>query len=216
MNKFINEVWKNNKSILVFLSLMLVFRSAVADWSDVPTGSMKPTIVEGDRIFVNKMAYDIRLPFSHISLVKLADPKHNDVIIFDSKVSNKRLVKRVIGEPGDVVSMSSNRLTINGEPLKYTTVKQAEKYSHQIESLGNVAHQVTITSPNSRLASFSEVTVPQGYYLVLGDNRDNSADSRVIGFVPRDEIVGRSTHVVLSVDYDNYLVPRHERFWHEL
>lgn len=162
------------------------------------------------------MAYDIRLPFSHISLVKLADPKHNDVIIFDSKASDKRLVKRVIGEPGDVVSMSSNRLTINGEPLKYTTVKQAGNYSHQIESLGNVAHQVTITTPKSRLASFSEVTVPQGYYLVLGDNRDNSADSRVIGFVPREEIVGRSTHVVLSLDYDNYLMPRNERFWHEL
>ena len=108
MKKMLLKLWKENKSLLVFISLMLVFRSAVADWNDVPTGSMKPTIVEGDRIFINKMAYDIRVPFTHISLVKLAEPQPNDIIIFDSEVANKKLVKRVVGTPGDVISMTDN------------------------------------------------------------------------------------------------------------
>lgn len=216
MKSFIKNAWQNNKSLFVFLSLMLVFRSAVADWSDVPTGSMKPTIVEGDRIFVNKMAYDLRVPFTNISLVNIAEPKHNDIIIFDSKVSGKRLVKRVIGEPGDVVAMVNNRLTINNEPLNYTLVHQAQGYNHQQESIGNLKRKVTVTSPASRFAYFKPVMVPENHYLVLGDNRDNSADSRVIGFVPRQEIVGRSSHVVLSLDYDNYFMPRSERFWQRL
>ncbi len=213
MKSFIAKVWHDNKSIIVFLSLMLVFRSAVADWSDVPTGSMKPTIVEGDRIFVNKMAYDLRVPFTEHSLVKLSDPKANDIIIFDSKESGIRLVKRVIGTPGDVVSMKNNRLTINKEPIQYSVVRQEADYSHQIESLGNVTHKITVANNSSELANFNKVVVPAGHYLVLGDNRDKSADSRVIGFVPRNEIVGRSTHVVMSLDYDNYLMPRSDRFW---
>ena len=81
MNNWLKKMWKDNKSLLVFLSLMLVFRSAVADWNEVPTGSMKPTIVEGDRIFINKMAYDVRIPFTHVSLIKMSDPQHNDIII---------------------------------------------------------------------------------------------------------------------------------------
>ena len=84
MKKRLSKLWKENKSLFAFIGLMLVFRSAVADWSDVPTGSMKPTIVEGDRIFINKMAYDIRLPFTHVSLIKLAEPQTNDIIIFDA------------------------------------------------------------------------------------------------------------------------------------
>jgi len=204
--------WRENKSLIIFISLMMVFRSAVADWNDVPTGSMKPTIVEGDRILVNKMAYDIRFPFSHVSLFKIADPQRNDVIIFDSVVSDKRLVKRVIGVPGDVVSMHNNQLIINGEVVDYKEL--ANKSSHKImtESLISNSHRIRLAQQPSRLANFSSVKVPQNQYLVLGDNRDNSADSRVIGFVPRDEIVGRSSTVVMSLNYDNYYLPRSERF----
>jgi len=208
----IASFWRTNCSLIVFLALMLVFRSAVADWSDVPTGSMKPTIVEGDRILVNKMAYDIRLPFTHVSLYKISDPKTNDIIIFDSKVSNNRLVKRVIGLPADKVSMVNNQLTINGVVSEYAQQASFDKFKHFQETVAGSKHIVTHATPASSLANFSEVTVPKGHYLVLGDNRDKSADSRVIGFVPRNEIVGRSSYVAFSLDYENYLMPRSDRF----
>jgi signal peptidase I len=219
MNRWLRKIWKENKSLVVFISLMLVFRSAVADWNDVPTGSMKPTIVEGDRILVDKMAYDLRLPFTHISLLKIADPQAGDIIIFDSEVADKKLVKRVVGIPGDIISMSDNVLSINGHPLPYKEAKENKVpsgYQEHIEQLNGIAHFVRFNNNGSQLSNFDAVTVPKGYYLALGDNRDNSADSRVIGFVPRKEIVGRSKNVVLSLDYDDYFLPRAERFFHSL
>ena len=220
MKKRLSKLWKENKSLFVFICLMLVFRSAVADWSDVPTGSMKPTIVEGDRIFVNKMAYDIRLPFTHISLIKLAEPQTNDIIIFDSVASDKRLVKRVIGVPGDKIAMKDNQLLINGQAITYqqTSTEKSHINNHydNTETINGHSHNIRTNNVASRLANFNQVTVPEGQFLVLGDNRDNSADSRVIGFVPRNEIVGRSTKVVFSLNYDNYYIPRSDRFLHSL
>jgi signal peptidase I len=220
MKKRLSKLWKENKSLFVFICLMLVFRSAVADWSDVPTGSMKPTIVEGDRIFINKMAYDIRLPFTHISLVKLAEPQTNDIIIFDSLVSDKRLVKRVIGVPGDNVTMKNNKLLINGQIISYQEASNKNSHStdyyDKTETINGQSHMVRTKNVSSSLANFNNIIVPAGQYLVLGDNRDNSADSRVIGFVPRNEIVGRSSKVAFSLNYDNYYIPRSERFFHSL
>jgi signal peptidase I len=220
MKKRLSNLWKENKSLFVFICLMLVFRSAVADWSDVPTGSMKPTIVEGDRIFVNKMAYDIRLPFTHISLIKLAEPQTNDIIIFDSVASDKRLVKRVIGVPGDKIAMKNNKLLINGQAISYqqTSTEKPHINNHydNTETINGHSHNIRTNNVASQLANFNQVTVPEGQFLVLGDNRDNSADSRVIGFVPRNEIVGRSSKVVFSLNYDNYYIPRSDRFLHSL
>lgn len=216
MNNWIKQMWKDNKSLLVFLSLMLVFRSAVADWNEVPTGSMKPTIIEGDRIFINKMAYDIRIPFTHVSLMKMSDPQRNDIIIFDSVVSDKRLVKRVIGLPGDVISMKDNRVSINGKQLSYQHAAVNGSVIDIHENLSGNTHTVRTNSAGSQLSNFPEVKVPEGHYLVLGDNRDNSADSRVIGFVPREEIIGRSSSVVMSLDYENYYIPRSDRFFQTL
>jgi signal peptidase I len=192
--------------------LMFMFRSVVADWNTVPTGSMKPTILEGDRILVNKMAYDLRLPFTRISLLKLDDPRRGDIVIFESDVADKRLVKRVIGLPGDLVAMNNNRLWINGEALTYSDQTDVAEGRQRVEYLDGAKHQVRWLDRETRLSSFPPVSVPENHYLVLGDNRDNSADSRVIGFVPRQEIVGRSRHLVLSLDYDNYYLPRSERF----
>jgi len=216
MTKKKSSFWKENRSFILFLSLMFVFRSAVADWNDVPTGSMKPTIIEGDRIFVNKMAYDLRVPFTHISLTKLADPERNDIVIFDSVAADKRLVKRVIGVPGDRVAMYKNRLTVNGQPLPYELIKEDGKNTYYQETLAGNTHTIRITNEKFPLDSFDEVVVPEGSYLVMGDNRNQSADSRVYGFVPRNEIVGRSKNVAISFDYDNYLMPRSERFLHTL
>lgn len=210
------STWKENRYFVLFLVLMFVFRSSVADWNSVPTGSMKPTILEGDRILVNKMAYDVRVPFTHISLLKISDPARGDIVIFDSDVSDKRLVKRVVGIPGDTIAMYNNTLYINGKPQRYEEVSSSMQTADWMENLSGTEHFIRIKHSGSPLSSFRPVTVPEGYYLVLGDNRDNSADSRVIGLVPRDEIVGRSSSVVLSLDYDNYYMPRKDRFFQTL
>jgi len=215
MFKGIRTLLKDYGSFLLFISLMLVFRSAVADWNTVPTGSMLPTIVEGDRILVNKMAYDIRVPFTHIALVKLADPVRGDIVVFDSKKADEKLIKRVIAVPGDTVMMQDNRLYLNGKPLVYTSQALSASSPANVtewqEELLGIVHSIRLNPQPSQLANFGPVTVPDNHYLVLGDNRDNSADSRVIGFVPRDEIVGRSSSLVFSLDYDNYYLPRPER-----
>src|SRR3954470_13614686 len=106
--------------IKVFLAMLLVIsslRSAVADWNDVPTGSMKPTIQEGDRVVVNKLAYDLKIPFTMIEVVKWGDPERGDMVAPCSPADGVRLVKRVIGLPGDEVALVDNHLFINGKPV---------------------------------------------------------------------------------------------------
>ncbi|GAB2919978.1 signal peptidase I [Rheinheimera gaetbuli] len=207
------QLWRDNCGIIVFLALMFVFRSAVADWNDVPSGSMQPTIQIGDRLLVNKMAYDLRVPFTTKSLIKRADPVRGDIIIFMSAAADNRLVKRVVGVPGDVIAMHNNVLSINGKRLDYLAqTADGDDAMVLTEQLDSIAHQVKLASYSSGRDSFNAVTVPNNHYLVLGDNRDNSADSRVIGFVPRNEIVGRASTVLFSLDYDNYYLPRSERF----
>jgi signal peptidase I len=208
----LKSFWRDNRSLFLFLALMFCFRSAIADWNDVPSGSMKPTLIEGDRIGLNKMAYDLRIPFTHISLYKIADPVRGDIAVFDSRVADKRLVKRVIGVPGDTVAMQGNRLYINGQAIAYTAANNGDLLEH----LPGKTHIVRVDPNATTYANFGPVTVPAGQYLMLGDNRDNSADSRVIGFVPRSEFVGRSRSVVMSLDYEDYLLPRAARFFHDL
>lgn len=217
MKVWLSKFWRENRSFFVFIALMLVFRSAVADWSQVPTGSMKPTIIEGDRIIIDKLAYDLRLPFTAISLLPLAEPQRGDIVVFDSAAADKTLVKRVIGLPGDTVAMTNNRLILNGVAVDYHDIEHADDAVFAVEELAGVRHRVrwTNTAP-SHYQSFGPVHIPDDYYLMLGDNRDNSADSRVIGLVPRHELRGRSQTVAFSLDYDDAYLPRTERFWQPL
>lgn len=212
MKERAQTLWRENKGFIAFIVLMLIFRSAVADWNDVPSGSMKPTILEGDRLLINKMAYDIRVPFTTQSLVHLDDPVSGEIVIFESKVADKRLVKRVIGVPGDQVAMVDNQVIVNGQPLSYVQISQTADTTDYTETLNGKSHSIRVKNGAHMAANFDSVTVPAGHYLVLGDNRDNSADSRYIGFVPRTEIIGRSRQLALSLDYDNYFLPRGERF----
>ena len=124
MRNSISNIIKENRILFIFIFLMVIFRTSFADWNSVPTGSMKPTILEGDRIWVNKLAYDLNVPFTSISIKKFSDPKRGDIVIFDSKKADKRLVKRVIGIPGDTISMINNVIHLNDEPLKYKTTNQ--------------------------------------------------------------------------------------------
>lgn len=209
----VKKLWSNNKQFIVFILLMSLFRSAVADWYTVPTGSMKPTIKEGDRIIVDKMAYDLKIPFTQVSLVALREPQRGDIVVFESFAANNRLIKRMIGLPGDTIEMRDEKLFINGKALKYQLFNQNTDQLFVTEQLDSINHIVRIDQNKSnQLSSFSSIIVPKDHYLVLGDNRRNSADSRVYGFVPRHEIKGKATTIAFSINYDNFYLPRANRF----
>lgn len=205
--------WINNRQLVVFIVLMSVFRSAVADWYTVPTGSMQPTIKEGDRIVVNKMAYDLRVPFSQTSIVRTGEPKRGEIIVFESDAAQNRLIKRVIGLPGDKVSLKDEVLFINGEKLNHTVTTHNSNELFANETINGFTHKIRIEkNGNEQFSNFSTVLVPEDHYLVMGDNRRNSADSRAYGFVPRSELKGKATNVAFSLDYDDYYLPRSDRF----
>jgi signal peptidase I len=209
-----------NKGFLTFMLCMFMFRSAVADWNVVPTGSMQPTIQIGDRILVDKAAYDVRVPFTHVSLLHLADPKRGDIVVLDSHAAGERLVKRVIGVPGDQVALVQNHLTINGMAADYQPIAvqgirddREDPALYAVEHAGTTQHTVRWSvAQQGRTRDFGPVTVPPGHYLLLGDNRDNSADSRYFGFFPRKEIMGRATRVAVSLDPTNHYLPRSGRW----
>ncbi|MDO6486079.1 signal peptidase I [Colwellia sp. 6_MG-2023] len=214
---YLQKFLKDNKLFILFVLLMSVFRSAVADWYTVPTGSMQPTIKEGDRIIVNKMAYDLRLPFSQLSLLSTGEPKRGEIVVFESKTADKRLIKRMVGLPGDRISMKEETLYINGQAMPYKITKENPQQLVAIEQLGAINHSIRIDKERSNQRStFSPLTVPDGYYFVLGDNRRNSADSRVYGLVPRHELKGKASSIAFSVNYDNYYLPRENRFFKDI
>lgn len=238
----LRNFWHEWRGFLLFVALMLVIRSAVADWNQVPSGSMKPNILEGDRIVVNKLAYDLRVPFTLIRLDHWADPQRGDVVTFDSPQDERLFVKRVIGTPGDVVELRANHLIVNGEAATYQPLRadeivklptpHAECYQFFHESIAGQSH-VIMLEPNdapsfARLPShcvvrqnvgydtFGPVTVPPGNYLMLGDNRDDSGDFRMIGMVERRRVLGRAHAIAFSLDYEHYYLPRLDRFFVDL
>ena len=212
--KIFNTLWREwLQPVALIAAVMLPFRSAIADWNVVPTGSMNPTIVEGDRIFINKLAYDLKIPFTTAHLAQWADPQRGDIVVFYAPDDGLRLVKRVIGLPGDVLELRDERLYINGVALSYAPLvgnNAATVYAREL--LGEHPHAVQIQPELRAMRSFGPVTVPPGSYFMMGDNRDNSRDSRYFGFVPRDQIVGRALAVVASFDPDRFYLPRTERF----
>jgi signal peptidase I len=201
--------------VAITVLVLCSFRSAVADWNVVPTGSMNPTIIEGDLIFVNKLAYGLRVPFTNWRVAQWDGPARGDVIVFQSPVDGTRLVKRVVGLPGDTIAMENNRLSINGQAVAYSSVIVGGKNVVASEQLGGHAHAVMATPAIPARRSFGSIIVPADQYFVLGDNRDDSADSRYIGFVPRGNIWGRSSKVLMSFDPQTHL-PRVSRTLHAL
>lgn len=213
-------------SIFIALIIATSFKSAIADWNVVPTGSMKPTILEGDRVFVNKLAYDLKIPYTTVHIAEWDAPHRGEIIVFYSPADGKRLVKRVVGIPGDSVEMRDNKLIINGKKVEYEPIynlksknppisKNATQYSF-IENLSETQHPVMFNPYRKSLRSFGPVIVPKGNYFVMGDNRDNSADSRYFGFVERSRVVGQAKSIVVSLDINNNYRPRWERFFTEL
>src|SRR5512145_3470529 len=212
--------WRETARPLLAIVLVLsAFRSAVADWNDVPSGSMRPTILIGDRIVVDRRAYDLRVPFTTVSLWRYANPQRGDIIVFYSPKDGTRLVKRVIGLPGDRVELRGVALTINGVPVPQQPVSAADDspfvlYSEDLP--GRPSHPVRAYDPQLRSDLTQVFEVRPDEYFVLGDNRDESFDSRYWGGVPRKQVLGRALRVAFSLDREHNWLPRLDRFWWRL
>jgi signal peptidase I len=212
---------KEIRPLLVTAFVIFAVRSSLADWNDVPSGSMRPTIIEGDRILINKLAYDLKVPFTTWHMAEWGNPQRGDIAVFYSPHDGKRLVKRVIGLPGDTVELRNNQLVLNGTPITYQPIDEellrdipaGERVGHVFaqEQLPGQPHAVGGFPAAPAPRTFAPMTVPAGEYFMMGDNRDDSFDSRFWGTVKRDQIIGRATTVVLSLDRNNFWLPRWQR-----
>jgi len=168
--------------------IVLIGRSSLADHYHVPTESMLPTVVAHDHIIVNKAAYALRVPFSHVQVVEFSGPARGDVVVLESPESGIVLLKRVVAVPGDMVEVANGTLLFNGQPVPIE-----KKGGAVIEGLGP-GHGLRLDDGGG--PNFGPVEVPEGKYLVLGDNRGNSRDGRFFGFVKREAILGRAVAVL--------------------
>jgi len=211
---------RQNRGFLIFLLCFGFFRSAMADWNPIPSGSMRPTLLEGDVVLVNRLAYDFKIPLTDIAVAKLGEPQRGDVITFTSPVDGVRLIKRLVGVPGDIVEMRDEVLFVNGKAAEYSaprSVLEAMDYGRTVDGLRTTERiegnertvQFLPAVPAKR--DFGPISVPADSYFFLGDNRDNSADSRYIGVVPRRLLIGRAHHILASARIKEDWLPRLER-----
>ncbi|MCP4766006.1 MAG: signal peptidase I [Gammaproteobacteria bacterium] len=202
------------------LLAVLVLRAFLVEPFRIPSGSMMPTLLVGDFIVVNKFSYGLRLPVTHHQITEGDRPQHGDVVVFRyPKDESQDYIKRVIGLPGDQVSYYNRRLSINGKPLEIEVdelyqglgdVNRMQSASGcdragarcqvYIESTAEVDYTV-MTNPASAYGINGEVVVPEGHYFVMGDNRDHSNDSRIWGYVPEENLVGKATRIWMHWDW---------------
>ena len=212
-------------SVIVLFILVFAARSVIADWNPVPTGSMKPTILEGDVILVNRAAYDLKVPFTTRHLMNWAEPEKGEIIVLKSPDDGTRLVKRVIAVPGDHLQLRGDTVWLNGKPAPLKLAKiddwvelsAADRKSHRAAYETLAGHNHSIMLDRRRPLPFKgDLVVPPGHYFVMGDHRNNSRDSRYFGLVERSLILGRAHHVLLSVDIKDGWKPRWARFFQPL
>lgn len=204
-----NLLVEYSRSFFPVLLLVVIVRSFLYEPFRIPSGSMIPTLLIGDFIFVDKHAYGIRLPVLHTKIVELGDPERGDVMVFrlpsDPGVN---YIKRVVGLPGDTVVYRNRQLFINGEPVELDSLRADERHFSvygqvAMEQLGDARHPVRIDP--RRPSREGRYVVPAGHYFMMGDNRDNSQDSRfpLVGFVPEANIVGKAVRIWMSWDFTN-------------
>ena len=210
-----------NRGFLLFLACFALFRTAVADWNPVPSGSMRPTLLEGDVVLVNRLAYDLKVPLTEVGIAAMGEPRRGDIVTFFSPQGGTRLVKRIVGIPGDTIAMRKNVLYVNGIAARYSepalvreppTEPGAGTALRMTESIAGSRRRIQYLPDASSMRDFGPVAVPPRNYFMLGDNRDNSADSRYIGPVPRRLLIGRVRRLVASADILDHWMPRIERF----
>tara|TARA_R110002110_G_scaffold404606_1_gene623072 strand:- start:80644 stop:81441 length:798 start_codon:yes stop_codon:yes gene_type:complete len=196
------------KSFFPILLIVFFLRSFLAEPFRIPSGSMKPTLLVGDFVLVNKFAYGVRLPLFGTKLVEKGDPQRGDVLVFRYPVdTNVNFIKRVVALPGDKVKYSNKTLYINDKVMPKHFQEQVSDFNDFgslqnlklfKEKLNGVEHTMYIDP--QRPDKTVEIEVPEGHYFVMGDNRDNSDDSRAWGFVPDELIIGKGVYVWMSWD----------------
>ncbi|MGH8028869.1 MAG: signal peptidase I [Arenimonas sp.] len=218
---------RNNRGLIAFLLTFGLFRTAVADWNPVPSGSMRPTIQEGDVVLVDRLAYNLKVPLTNIVLAHTGEPARGDIVTFHSPIDGVRLLKRLVAVPGDRVEMRDKVLLINDRPATYALLGTAVEHAPDgsavdarllAETADGRTHVVQWLRPagSSAWDSFGPLVIPAGHYLMLGDNRDNSADSRAFGLVPRELLIGSTHRILVSADIKGNWAPRAERFGKKL
>ena len=225
--KIARHLWREwIRPLALPVLLVTAAKSALADINYVPTGSMQPTILCGDVVFINKLAYGLRVPFTTVRLAHWAEPVRGDIVVCFAPDDGTRLVKRVVGQPGDSIELRNDTLFINGTPAPYAPLPESvsrglepsERAAARFarETLGARPHAVMALPGRPALRNFGPLRVPAGHYFMMGDNRDNSRDSRFFGFVPRAEIIGEAKGVFVSADLNHWLRPRFDRFFTRL
>ncbi len=190
--------------LVIMAAVILTGRSVLADWYVVPTGSMKPTILEGDRVFVWKSAYQLRVPFSKIRLFRTGAPERGDVVVIRNPDGDSvPFVKRLIGLPGDKIEVKNEQLFVNDklQPLKVlpTRFESGERIVLATETLGNRTHPVRILPDKpSPHRNYGPITVPPDEVFLMGDNRDESRDARFFGTRPTSDLLGKAVGVMWS------------------
>jgi signal peptidase I len=189
---------------------VLIIRSFIFEPFRIPSGSMMPTLLQGDFIFVKKYAYGLRLPVTETKFLNTGEPERGDVMVFrlpsDPSIN---YIKRVVGLPGDQVRYERHRLTINGELVDLEQHPAATNMDPRfVEHLGEREHEIRIADASNLLRD-GVYEVPEGHYFVMGDNRDNSRDSRFIGAIPEANLVGEA--VLIWMHMDGLQWPRWER-----
>lgn len=219
---FTTRLWHEwVRPLMVVLIVVGSMRSAFADWNDVPTGSMLPTIVPGDRVVVNKAAWDLRIPFTLKRIAQWGDPEPGDIIVFFSPADEQRLVKRVIAGPGQIVELRDGVVMVDGTAEHLSPLAPSDPRTHFVETdqlplVSDAAgpdHVVLMSERHPSVRDFGPVVIPDDAYFVMGDNRDQSYDSRFFGAITRDRIVGKAVAVAFSLDRGRYFIPRLDRWF---
>ena len=198
------------RSFFPLLLLVLVLRSFIFEPFRIPSGSMKPTLLVGDFILVNKFSYGIRLPVIHKKILDVNDPERGDVAVFRfPRDPNLDYIKRIVGLPGDHIQYRDKTLTVNGVVAAQGLIGEyddpdgsREDIIEKTETLGELEHQILISNSRNNGGEI-DFTVPKGTYFAVGDNRDNSNDSRYWGPVPEENLVGKAFLVWMHFNWDN-------------
>ncbi|KPP98111.1 signal peptidase I [Marinobacter sp. HL-58] len=182
-----------SRSFFPVLAVVLVLRSFLVEPFQIPSGSMLPTLEVGDFILVNKYAYGLRLPVAGTKILEVDDPERGDIVVFRyPEDGSTNYIKRVVGMPGDRIRYEDRELYINGEKVESRFVARLPPAELWRETLGDSEHDVFLTLGRTGRSGEGEWLVPEGEYFVMGDNRDNSNDSRYWGTVPDELVVGKA------------------------
>jgi len=199
----LREFFRVNRGLLIALAVILFVRGSIVNQYLIPSGSMIPTLIVGDRVLVNRVAYDFKLPLMNTSLFRLGEPQRGDIVVFVNPSDGKVMIKRLIGIPGDEIQVDDGLVKLNGE-MTARLEELTEDFERATATYPEVMGDKKFFVQRLRLAPklpTQSFVVGEGEYLMLGDNRDNSQDSRFWGLVPRELLIGRAFGILMSFDF---------------